>query len=213
MHLQRAGEFGLRFENGLRLRDRLEQADGPLRPGNRGLRISLEQQQAALQQAEVGKGTDGLRVARLGGDDRLEQRDRLAIACERGRRVTLAGGIGLALHARDFLVSRCQLELERGVAAGFLRQRVEVLERIADEDLARVGRAGQLLDGVVDVEQQRVREPAHAREVPLGPGALFVGDPRLAQRKDRRSDERDDEQGSGGHLEAMAADELGGAIP
>ncbi len=62
---------------------------------------------------------------------------------------------------------------------------LEILESAAHHQLARSRGAGQVLDGIMKLEQQRVGQLAQRLETLLGAGLLDAGDARLAHDGDR----------------------------
>src|SRR5262245_16086580 len=111
------------------------------------------------------------------------------ITLQRGGRLTEVCAIRIALHVTDSKVGRHQFLLQRSVAFGFLREAVEIFERGLDEHLARFGRAWQVLNLIVKVEEEGVGQFAHLREtafsalaLSLGFGALALGGGSLTQR-------------------------------
>ena len=71
-------------------------------------------------------------------------------------------------HVAHSLVSGGELALEFGVAVRFAGQTVEVSQTILDQSLPHFRRAGQVLDRVVIIEQDVIRQLAHVVETPLG---------------------------------------------
>src|SRR6185369_15933868 len=88
-------------------------------------------------------------------------------------------GAGPALHvARSPLRLRDAPVESRPPAVA--REAVQVLQAAAHEERPRRGRAGQVLDGVVELEEEEVRELADVLETLLGLGPLAPGLARLA---------------------------------
>src|SRR5215831_17087929 len=90
------------------------------------------------------------------GNQRYTDAQRLAVAGERLGSASEVGAAEFPQHVPQLLVSRGQLELQRAIAARLARQPIEVLLGALDEELARLGRPGQVLDRIVDFEEEGV---------------------------------------------------------
>ena len=75
---------------------------------------------------------------------------------ERGRHAAEAGFGKIALDFANSLVAQRHLALEGTIAAGLLRQILQVFERTPRQQRARRGRTGQWRDGIVQFEHHRV---------------------------------------------------------
>ena len=106
----------------------------------------------------------------------------LAVAVDGAGGVAQAGRTVAALHVAHLLVRGRQFALQSGVAGRFGAQTVQVAEGALDQQLPRPDGPGQRLDGVVDFEQQGIRQAAHVLKAALGTRPLHVGDVGLAQR-------------------------------
>ena len=93
------------------------------------------------------------------------------------------------------------------VAGGFLRERPEVLQRAAHDELARRGGARQVPDRVVELEEKRARELAHVLEAAVRARVLGFGDARLAHGRDDAADEGQEDERGGGRGRLVAREE------
>ena len=91
---------------------------------------------------------------------------------------------GLPCRSAEPMVSVRQIPLQRRIVARLPREAVEVGQALLDEQPARRRGAGQILDRVVELEEERVRELSHVVETPLRPG---LGGPRAARLPQRSS--------------------------
>ena len=73
----------------------------------------------------------------------------------------------LPAHVAHPLVCGSKLALQRGIGASLTGEAVEVGESVPDQPLTYGRRAGQVLDGVVIVEQHRVSQLPHVFEAPF----------------------------------------------
>src|SRR5262249_13907926 len=116
------------------------------------------------------------------------------------------------LNVADLAVGDRQLLVEIVIAGAFARKLVEISKRAHHQQLTRGGRAVQILDGIVQLEQQRVRELAHAREIALGARLLLLRDARLVRGGDDAAHQRAGDERRGGELDLVPAYEFAGAI-
>ena len=145
--------------------------------------------------------------------NRFVQRDRLAIAGERARGVAEVGRERAALDVADLDVGGGDLAPEVDAIAGVAGEPVQVFEPLGHDQLARRRRALQLRDRVVEVEQERVGQLPHVAEALLGARALRPRHPRLPGRGDHAGDQHRERDHAGADDGAVAAHELGGAVP
>ena len=101
-------------------------------------------------------------------EERFGDGDRALIAGAGAGAVAEVGARRMALRVTDLDVGRRQLALQRAIVGGFARQRIEVADRRANHHAARLGRARDVHDRVVDVEDERLRQPAHVGESAFG---------------------------------------------
>ena len=101
---------------------------------------------------------------------------RLAARNKRGAR--LLRGVS-ALQRGHFPISGRQFGQERSIIARFLRQTVEIPQRIAHDAFAHRGRSCQRNDRVVVIEHDGAGELAHLVETLLGFGSFRARDLRL----------------------------------
>ena len=160
-----------------------------------------------------GHQVTGGRAIPLGGRDQgLADRDLLAIARQGPCRVAEVGPERVALDVADLLIGRRQLGLEHRIAARLPGEAVQVLERLLHHELARRCRARQVVDGLFELEQELVRQPAHVREPRLGARPVRLGDALLAHDGEDPGHQDQHHQGRAGHRHTVPADELAGPV-
>src|SRR6202023_3879681 len=108
----------------------------------------------------------------IGFSDGLEQRRVLAEAEFRRLRVSEIALARVALHQTEPVVSRPQLTLQCRVATRISRQAIQIFHRAIYHQFAGWRSPGQILNGIVDFENERIRQLPHVVEALLGPGAL-----------------------------------------
>ena len=86
----------------------------------------------------------------------------------------------------------------------FGRKTVEVIQTVLDQSLPHFRRAGQVLDGVVVIEQDAMGQLAYVVETPLGPRLfrtcsvfLYCRSASLPRGGYNGADEREEKQGRG----------------
>jgi hypothetical protein len=71
------------------------------------------------------------------------------------------------LHGPDSFVSRGQFPFQTDVTRRFLRQNIQILQRAVNNEFPRRRRAWQILDGVMNIEDQRIGEASDVAETAL----------------------------------------------
>ena len=122
------------------------------------------------------------------------------------------GNGGVPLHGREPLISEGQFPLQTGIAGRVLRHPVEVLRCTVQQEFARGGCSGHVLQRIVDVEDERIGKLAHVVEALLRSFALPARDAGLALGGRDARDQREHHQGGSGYTCTVTGDELSGGI-
>src|SRR5436305_317179 len=101
-----------------------------------------------------------------------------------------------ALHMRNLLVRRGEFTLQLPVIALIAGQTIQILERLDDDDLPDRQRAWKILDCVMHIGDEVVRQLAHIVKPEIRDAGLPKG-------SENSSGERDQDQGRGGERELV----------
>ena len=153
----------------------------------------------------------------VAGGDCLAQRHGFFEACHPAGVVVQVRfelpGLPPGLEPAQTLVRRRQLLHQSRISAGVGGQTVEVFEAAPDDEQSGGSRAGQIADGVVELEKIVVGELAHVVEALLSKRFAVTGLPGFPQTADSgAADQRNHRQRRGSDRHAMPAHELSGAI-
>ena len=145
-----------------------------------GLVAGNGQHVAALPVGQ-GQRAQRLDVAGVAGPHRAGQGNRALVAANRAGRIADVGAGRIALGVAGPDEGAGQLALQAGIVRGLARQALERLKGALHDQLPRRGRARHVVDGVVDVEDERGSQGAHVVEAALGAEARVGGNRRLPQ--------------------------------
>ena len=110
------------------------------------------------------------------------------------------------------LVRDGELEAQLGVLRLLAGKAVQVFERLGGDEPARGRGPGQVLDGVVELEEEGIRELPHVAEAALRARPLLFRPAGLPQGGGHAGDQRHGEQGGHGDRGPVPPRELAGAI-
>ena len=94
--------------------------------------------------------------------------DQLSRSWRARRRRHRVRHVWIPLDVADLLIRVREIDLQRRIAAGFARQRIEIAQRARDEQLTRGRRPGHFRNRVVQFADQRVGELTDVVEPALG---------------------------------------------
>ena len=190
---------------GLRSAHGLEQGDRPPHGVRRRTGVAGHEQHSGDVLLGAGGIASRSLVVAWPAAEQSGDREGPAVALQRPRRVPQARAIRGVLHLPHLEIRLRQVRLQGTIPRRFPGEAVEILQRLLHDELARGRRAGQVLDGVVQLEQQGVRQVTHVLEAALGHLRFMRGhhdaDDQRARDRRRRCDRR-----------LVPPDELRGAV-
>ena len=160
----------------------------------------------------LGKLAPGLRISRVGRNERFPDPQGVLIAFQRALGVAEVRRVRPAEDAPHPVVGCREFALQCRIAAGFRGQAVEVRKPVPHQPLPHRRGPRQRLDRVVVVEEHRVGQLPHVVEAPLGARARGLGNSRLPARGDDTADEREQDCGRRGDTELAPPHESGRSI-
>ena len=117
-----------------------------------------------------------------------------------------------SLDLRHPLVGRRQIPPETGIAASDPGELLHVLQGTLHDEPTRRGRAREVADRVVEVEEKRAGELPDVVEIPFRGGPLPAGDSALAHRLRHGAHHERRREPGGRHARLVAGHELSRAI-
>src|SRR5208282_4334099 len=135
-----------------------------------------------------------------------------AVAFEGARGVAEICVVRVPLNVADPLVGSRQFALEIGRVRRVFGEAVEIFQSAVDQNLSRGRGTGQILNAVVNVKKQRVRELAHIVKALLGASLLGAGNPRLANDREAGGEDHQREDRRQRQGKFVAANELAAAV-
>ena len=131
---------------------------------------------------------------------------------ERGLGFPKARGVERALYVTHFLVGCGELALQVRITGRFLRQAIEVSERVFQNRFARFERAFEIFDLGVNLEQIGIGQLAHVVKTPLRPSLFQMGETRLPERGHHAAEDGEKNERRREHASLVPAHEFSGAI-
>ncbi len=172
-----AGQVDARLQaGGLAGGQLLEGRDGLARIAQRLLRVAERRQHVSQLTVATRQVALHAPVLRLRFREAFADGGRLAIGRQGAFRIAQVRRIWISLQVAEAEVGFHHLEFERRVARHVARQAVQIFGRLLDHQHARRRRSGQVADGFLELEQERIRKLVHVIETLFGAQSLTLGD-------------------------------------